>query len=122
MLVVDLGGRGFADLRTIGVVDGGNRHFSVGETETAIMVQQAERYSVLHKKPDTTELEAQLRGCEVNVHAETVAEPCGRKALVINFTNRSGVPIPLVRARIDWEYDPPRVLPRGSDAKGPFPR
>ena len=117
-LVVDLGDRGFANLRKIGLINGSNQHFNVGETETAIMVQQAERYSVLRKKPDTTELEARLKECKVEVRAETIDEFWGRKSLVINFTNKSDVPIPLVGARVDWEYDPPRILSRGSDAKG----
>lgn len=118
MLVVDLGGRGFTDVKEIGIVDGSSRHFKVGETETAIMVQEAERYSVLHKRPDNSELEEQLRECEVDVHAGIETAPHGTKTLVINFTNKSNIPIPLVGGSIEWEYDPPRTQPRGADAIG----
>lgn len=112
LLVVDLGDRGFTDLKTIGIVDGSNNHYNASETETAIMVQQAERYSVLHKKPDTTELEARLRECKVDVHADIQDVPHGMRTLVIDFTNKSNIPIPLVGARIEWKYDPPRILTR----------
>ena len=118
MLVVDLGDRGFTDLKTIGIVDGSNNHYNASETETAIMVQQAERYGILHKKRDTRELEGRLRECKVNVHAEIKTAARGRKTLVINFTNKSDIPIPLVGARIEWQYDPPRTLPRQPDTTG----
>ncbi len=119
MLVVDLGERGFTDLTKVGLVDGSNQQFNVGATETAIMVQEAERYSILHRKPDNSELESRLRECEVDVHTEIETAPHGKKTLVIDFTNKSDIPIPLVGGRIEWEYDPPRTQPRGSDATGP---
>jgi hypothetical protein len=118
-LVVDLGERGFTGLKKVGLVDGSNQHFNVGETETAIMVQEAERYSVFHKKPDNSERESKLRECEVEVHAEIETAPHGVKTLIISFTNKSSIPIPLVGGRIEWEYDPPRTQPRGADATGP---
>ena len=119
VLVVDLGERGFSGLKTVAVVDGDNHHYNVGDTEVAIMVQQAERHSVLHQKPDNAELEAQLQQCKVEVNAEIEVSRNGTQQLVISFTNASGIPIPLVGARIEWEYDPPRTQPRGSDATGP---
>ena len=116
-IVVDLGECGYTDLRMLGVIDGSNRFLKPSETEIAIMLQHAKRYSVLYPPRDTQEDEAKLRQCEVEVKAQLETVLTDRKSLAITFTNKSEIPIQLHGAEIDWKYDPPRMLPRAPDAK-----
>ena len=115
-LVVDIDEDGFKDLKRIGLVDGDKQLYFVSDTEIAVMVDQAKRYGSLFKKPDYAELKSRLRECEVVINAEVESFSETDKRLVVSFLNKSEVSIPLVGARIEWKYDPPRVQPRGSDA------
>ena len=118
-LLIDLGERGFEDLKRIGLVDGSGQLYFVGDTDTAIMVQEAKRHSVLYPTTNNSALELQLQVCDVDVRAEIETASNLSKSLVVSFINNSDIAIPLIGSRIEWKYDPPRKQPRGSDATGP---
>lgn len=117
-LIIDVGERGLIDLERIGLADGGNQYYYADKDEIAVIKQQAQRYSVLYGKPDSSELEQVLRECEVAVQLIIENAPHGARTLVVSFTNKSNTPIPLVGGKIKWKYDPPRSQPRSQNTAG----
>ena len=104
-LTIDL--LGFSGLTKLAVCDGNNQYFYVGDTELANIVADAKRYSSLIKTPDQSDLTEQLQGCNVEINAMCQNTSSG-KQLVITFTNKSEIPIPLIGGEIEWKYNPPR--------------
>ena len=111
---VDVGKDKLRNVKSLGIVDGNNRWWNVGENEVARIRQEYIRYKSLKPEPDTTQLLEELRECKVHVAASVKELHPNVKQLQVSFRNDSSSPIQLRGARIEWQYHPHRMLSNGT--------
>ena len=115
--MVDLDNRPIGGLKAIGIVDGNSVRWNAPESQVANIIQQSKRYDVQRSTEKVDDLATELKKCEIEIRAAIQSIVGGHKRLEVLFRNKSSIPIPLVGAKIEWCFDPPRLHVAPPDSK-----
>jgi hypothetical protein len=114
-LVVDLDRNDFEGLAAVGIRLGGGKEYAVQSADLLNLRYEAEQWRRLHPQAENSALDDALRCADVDVVAAIESDSAGKPVLVVAFTNKSHVPIPIIGATLSWSYTPPRVRPRAPE-------
>lgn len=106
-IVVNLERPRLDGITAVGILDGDNNRYTVPSVQIPVLKQEAERRAVLYPEPDAEDA-PDFSDCEMDVEATVESGVGGKQSLVFTVTNKSDVAVPIVGAKLEWQYDPPR--------------
>lgn len=102
-------------ITAVGILDGGNNRFAAPPDQIAALKQEAERRAILYPEPAPDDA-CDFSKCEMDVEARVESGIDGNRVLVFTVTNKSDIAVPIVGAKLEWQYDPPRSRIPANDA------
>ncbi|HBJ34959.1 MAG TPA: hypothetical protein DDZ51_09410 [Planctomycetaceae bacterium] len=106
-IVVDLERRRLEDITGLGILDGDNNRFASPPNQIESLKREAERRAIFYPEPESDDA-TDFSQCEMDVEARVESSIGGKQSLVFKITNKSDIAVPIVGAKLEWHYDPPR--------------
>ena len=114
-IVVDLERQRLEGITAMGILDGDNNRFAVPSSQITVLKKEAERRAILYPEPSAEDA-PDFSHCEMDVVAAAKSGVDGKLSLVFTVTNKSDIAVPIVGAKLEWQYDPPRSTKPDDDS------